>query len=292
MIMNSGKSFARVLGMDTRAIYQSFSSACLEAAIKEQGLTELCQKLREIVPDLRDHYTSSFDQIEFDRYWEKKLRGLHAWQVRCIQESLDHIGGDNLVLSDIGDSSGNHGAYLKVLSRPGQISRFISVNLDPIAVEKIKSKGGEAILSRAEELDLHGIKADFFMSLETVEHLTDPVRFLHNLATSGDAKYLFMSVPYRRTSRFGGSHLRLDEAMLPDKLTPESVHIYEFSPEDWILLARFAGYKQVFTRIYLQYPKRSPFRLLAPFWRKLDFEGFFGIFLQRDLGLSNRYAGW
>jgi SAM-dependent methyltransferase len=292
MILNTAKKFARAIGIDTTAAYQFLSTASINAAIKEQGLEELAQQLRKIIPDVRDQYSGSFDENEFMRYWEKKMRGLHAWQVRSVQESLAYIGGENIVISDIGDSSGNHATYLKALANPGQISNVISVNLDPIAVDKINNKGGEAILSRAEDLDLHGINADFFMSFETVEHLTDPVRFLHSLATKAQAEYLFMSVPYRRHSRFGGTHIRLGDTALPEELSAESVHIFELCPEDWILLARFAGFKAVFTRYYFQYPKNSPLRLLAPMWRKLDFEGFFGILLKRDLELADRYQDW
>jgi hypothetical protein len=292
MILNTGKKLARAMGIDTTAAYQSLSMVSIEAAIKEQGLSELVRQLRKIIPDVSDQYSGSFDEIEFTRYWEKKMRGLHAWQVRSVLESLNHIGGENIVISDIGDSSGNHATYLKALARSGQISNVISVNLDPIAVDKINKKGGEAILSRAEELDIHGIDVDFLMSFETVEHLTDPVRFLHSLATISPAEYLFMSVPYQHQSRFGGTHLRLSDAALPDKLSAESVHIFELCPEDWLLLARFAGFKSVFTRYYFQYPKNSPLRLLAPMWRKLDFEGFFGVLLKRDLELADRYQDW
>ncbi|MDP6175321.1 MAG: hypothetical protein QGF09_14240, partial [Rhodospirillales bacterium] len=67
---------------------------------------------------------------------------------------------------------------------------------------------------------------------------------------------------------------------------------YEFSPDDWVLMAKFAGFKPVFTRTYWQYPKRSLMRLLAPLWRKLDFEGFFGVLLERDPAALERYADW
>ena len=291
-MLNAAKMIARFMGLNTTELYQSLSAKSLDAAAKEQGLTETIGKLRDIIPDLRDQYTESFDETEYQRYWEKKMRGLHAWQVNCVQEAMRVIDRKNLVLVDIGDSSGNHGIYFRDISPSGQVSKVISVNLDPVAVGKVKSKGGEAILSRAEELDLHGVKVDLFMSFETVEHLTDPTRFLHELAIKGDAEHLFMSVPYRKTSRFGGFHMRQDESKMLDKMTAEEVHIYEFSPEDWVLLARFAGFKPVFTRTYFQYPKRSPLRLTAPLWRKLDFEGFFGVLLKRDLGLAVKYTDW
>lgn len=283
---------AKGIGIDTRACYQGLSAMSLAAAVREQGLGPLCGRLREIVPDLRDHYTGTFDDDEFARYWELKMRALHAWQVRTALEALDHLAGDGLVLADIGDSSGNHALYLKALAPAGRIARTISVNLDPVAVAKARARSADAILARAEELDLEGIAPDLFLSFETLEHLTDPVRFLHSLATRGRARHLLVTVPYRRASRFGGAHLRLAADALPERLTAEEVHVFELSPADWLLLARFAGFRPVFTRTYWQYPRRSLLRLTQPLWRRLDFEGFFAAFLERDLSLASRYADW
>ena len=286
------KKLARLLGFDTRALYQNLSAASLRAAIDAQDLEPYCDKLRAIVPDLRDQYTGSLDEAEYRRYWELKMRGLHAWQTLLALESLKRIGRDGLTLADIGDSSGNHGLYLKALAAPGKIARFVSVNLDEVAVEKVRAKGGESILSRAEDLDLAGLRPDLFLSFQTLEHLTDPVRFLHGLAIKGAADWMVLTVPYRRASRFGGGHLRLPESELPEKLTAEDVHIYEFSPEDWALLARFAGWRPEHATLYRQYPPRLPLRLTAPLWRALDFEGFFGMILARDLSLARRYVDW
>lgn len=79
---------------------------------------------------------------------------------------------------------------------------------------------------------------------------------------------------------------------MPARMTAEQVHVHEFSPDDWLLLARFAGWRPVFTRIYRQYPRYSPLRLTTGLWRRLDFEGFFAILLTRDLGVTRRYADW
>jgi len=283
---------AKSMGIDTRSHYQDVSARSLRAAILEQGLAPMCERLRQVLPDLRDQYTGALDGAEYERYWEIKMRGLHAWQVRCVQEALDRIDGEGLVLADIGDSSGNHAAYIQALAPPGKVSRVVSVNLDPVAVEKVRAKGGEAVLCRAEDINLEELRPDLFLCFETIEHLTDAVRFLHGLATQGTAEHLLMTVPYRRRSRFGGTHMRLNEGAPTRVLTAEEVHIYEFSPDDWLLLARFAGFRAVFTRTYLQYPRRSPWRLTAPLWRRLDFEGFFAAFLQRDLSLAERYADW
>lgn len=57
-------------------------------------------------------------------------------------------------------------------------------------------------------------------------------------------------------------------------------------------LARFAGYRTAFERIYLQYPRRGLMRVTAPVWRELDFEGFLMLLLARDLRVAKRYTAW
>lgn len=292
MMLNVAKNTLNAFGIDAARTYQSLSATSLRAAIREQNLEQLCGKLSKVVPDLREQYTGSLDDAEYRRYWELKMRGMHAWQVQMTLDALNHIGRQGQIIADIGDSSGNHSAYTRALAPEGQVARSISINLDPVAVDKIKAKGMEAILCRAEELDMEGIKADLFTSFQMLEHLTDPVRFLHDLAIRGNTDHLLLTIPYRRTSRFGGSHMRLPADRLPESMTAEEVHIYEFSHEDWILLARFAGWSPVFTNIYYQYPRRSPLVLIAPLWKALDYEGFLGLFLKRDLSLSKHYANW
>lgn len=291
-ILSAMKSAVRSLGVDTTALYQNLSAASVDRAVSEQGLAELADQLRRILPNVADQYTTDFDPVEYDRYWERKMRGLHAFQVRCMLDSVAHLGRDGLVLADIGDSSGNHALYLKALAPAGRVERVISVNLDPVAVGKVQAKGGDAILCRAEEMDLQGVRPDLFMTFEMVEHLSDPIRFLNGLAKGGSADFLLMTVPYRRQSRFGGAHLRLPEERMPDQMTAEEVHLYEFSPEDWTLLARFAGWSPVFARHYWQYPRRSWPVMTKPLWKALDFEGFFALLLRRDLSLARRYTAW
>ncbi len=286
------KSIARSLGLDTRAIYQELSARSIRAAVEEQKLAPTFDRLRDIIPDLRDQYTIGFDPTEYQRYWEVKMRGLHAWQVACALRAVGHIGAQNMILADIGDSSGNHARYIKELAGKDRVSRVISVNLDPVAVSKIRDKGGDAVLSRAEEMDLDGVPPHLFLSFETIEHLTDPLRFLHRLATHGRTNHVLITVPYRKNSRFGGAHMRASEDSMPPSLTAEEVHMYEFSPEDWALLVRFAGWKIIFQDTYRQYPRRSPLRILAPLWRHLDFEGFIAFFVEKDLNLARRYSGW
>lgn len=285
------KSLARSAGVDTRRLYHAVSAASVNAAIREQGLAGLRQRLRETVPNLKDQYTVAIDSTEYERYWEIKMRSNHAFQIDSTLKALDRIGGAGLTVVDVGDSSGNHGAYLNAVAPAGRIAKMVSVNLDPVAVDKIRAKGGEAILCRAEELDAAGLRPNLMLMFETLEHMTDPLRFLHAMAAAETPNILF-TVPYRTRSRFGGDLIRRTDADLPREITPEQVHILELSPGDWKLLARLAGYRTVFCRIYRQYPRRSPLGLTKPMWRKVDFEGFIAVLLERDSALSSRYTGW
>lgn len=286
------KKILEALGLDPGRIYERLSAASIHAAVREQGLGDLYHATERIAPDLSGQYTTAHDTAEFDRYWAVKIRAMHAFQVSATLEALDHVEGEALVIGDIGDSSGNHGAYIKALAPAGKIARVVSVNLDPVAVEKVRANGGEAILARAEEVEHHDLRPDLWVSFETLEHLTDPVRFLHGLAARGSAEYMLISIPLCIASRFGGSHLRMAPAIMPERLTPEQVHVYEFSLADWELLARFSGFKTVVRRIYRQYPRRHPLWFTYPLWRRLDFPGFATLLLRRDLSLAQRYTGW
>jgi len=153
----------------------------LNNASREQTLTDLKVNLEKIIPDLSDQYTSF--KIE-GSYIVNKLRSQHAFQVKLAQEAISMLDGTKRkspTIVDVGDSSGAHLRYIQELSVDDGNIRAISVNLDPVAVEKIREKGFEAIESRAEllheHLDFEG-NADIFLSYEMVEHLMDPISFL------------------------------------------------------------------------------------------------------------------
>jgi hypothetical protein len=289
------KYVLRKAGINSKETYRSFFSWSVNCAIKEQGLDKCCLELRKIIPDISNQYTHGFSERAYGNYFEVKMRGLHAFQVNACIKAVDHVYkkiGRPITIADIGDSSGHHLRYLRKIIPKTKFEKGLSVNLDPVAIEKINAGGGEAILCRAEELDTLNILPDLSISFEMLEHLTDPARFLHNLAENGSADNLLISVPYRKKSQFGGSHLRLDISKLPNTMSAEDVHIYEFSIDDWLLLAKFSGWSPVFTKVYWQYPRSGIGRLMQPFWRETDFEGFFVMFLKRELSFSRKYTGW
>jgi hypothetical protein len=290
------KNILKLLGLDPTIVYVRFLSRVIKSAINEQGLNNRCDELREVIPDLRQQYTYSDDVTDYyESYFEIKMRGLHAAQVNWTLKAVEYIyklDEEKVSIADVGDSSGAHIKYFKTLIDNNLIGDCMSINIDPVAVEKIKNDGGYAIEMRAEELHTKDIFPDLFVSFQMVEHLTDPLRFLHNIAEKGHSEYFLISVPYRKNSRFGGTEMRTNTELTKQPMTPESVHIHEYSPNDWLLLAKFAGYVPIFTDNYWQSPRKNIFRIASPIFRHVDFEGFFVMFLKKDLTLSNRYSGW
>jgi 2-polyprenyl-3-methyl-5-hydroxy-6-metoxy-1,4-benzoquinol methylase len=201
-------------------------------------------------------------------------------------EAISLIYKTPITVVDIGDSSGTHIQYIKNIHNN---TRCLSVNLDETAVNKIKAKGLEAIFSRAEELFKHSINADVFLSFEMLEHLTDPIKFLHQLSEKTSCQYFVATVPYVSTSRVALNHIRQN---IKNSRSAENTHIFEFSPDDWKLIFRHSGWDIVSEAIYFQYPKKNILWFTKHLWRLKDFEGFYGVILKRDNTWSNLYKDW
>lgn len=256
----------------------------LQTAIKEQGLNDLVDQLKKIVPDVTHQYTT-FD-ID-NAFWQVKVRSQHAFQISLVNKVIGEFAAP--VIVDIGDSAGTHLQYLLGLHAPERKIRCLSVNLDAKAVEKIHAKGLEAVKTRAEDVQNYNIEVDIFMCFQTLEHLMNPSQFLYDLSTKTCAKHLIITVPYLRTSRVGLHHIR---SGCEQEVQAEKTHIFELCPADWKLLLRHSGWDAVSEEIYLQYPRRGIWRMTQPFWRKFDFEGFYGMILKRDQSWSSKYLDW
>ena len=183
--------------------------------------------------------------------------------------------------------------YLKHLGTGRFDLETISVNLDPVAVEKINQQGMKAILKRAEDItptDIGG-QVDLFTSFEMLEHLHAPAVFLRRLAKKHEGKSLLITVPYLRQSRVGMYHVR---GAIRESISAENEHIFELSPEDWSLLFLHSGWKVVYSKTYYQYPTGLLFLspILAQFWKNTDFEGFWGAILEKDMTFSDCYQDW
>ena len=255
----------------------------LKAAAAEQGLLELAGRLRDLAgKDLADQYSTMDIDSE---YLLTKVCCQQAFQIKLASTVLPDGPG---TVVDIGDSSGAHTRHLQALN-PACKADFLSVNLDPQAVAKIRAKGLKALQSRAEQLGAHGVDADVFLLFETLEHLPDPFSFLHDLSSKTRCRRLVLTVPYVRRSRLGLHHIR---AGLKEHRTAERVHLLELCPEDLRLLFAHTGWKVEKETIYRQYPRYSPLRATRALWARWDFEGFYGAVLSRDDAWSSLYDSW
>lgn len=277
-----------------RVVLYKLLTISLIQSNKERNENLLKQKLSKIIPDLSKQYTTFEIDMQND-YLTNKVRGQHAFQMsmalKAINMLKDQTSAINIV--DIGDSSGSHLIYLdQLLKESGNLkAEMLSVNLDPVAIEKIRSKGLHAILSKAEDLHLQpdGIKADIFLSYEMLEHLFDPIGFLHNMAEKSQCQYFVITVPYVQQSRIGMHHLR---AMDTKDIYAENTHIFELSPNDWDLIFQFSGWEIVYNDKYTQYPKSFPYNLTKYMWRSIDFDGFYGVILKKNNLFASKYKNW
>lgn len=275
--------------LNKQQLLERFQLWSLSVALWQQHLTILMDRLRSIVPDLKQQYTAwQVDSV----YWETKSRGLQSFQIRMALQTFElFVSGSQSkdTIVDIGDSAGTHLQYLKALL-PSTRLRCLSINIDEKAVDKIKSKGMDALLARAEDLPRLGIDADIFLLFETLEHLSNPSSFLANLATHSNCRALVLTVPYVSASRVGLHHIRRQEKKV---VTPENTHIFELAPHDWSLLFQHSGWKVLKQQIYYQYPRWSVFSLAFKYyWMRHDFEGFWGAILVREPTWKNLYSGW
>jgi hypothetical protein len=281
------KRAADVAGVDLRSAHLALSRGSLEAAVREQRYWHLREQLRSIVPDLRHQYTTPLPESEYVSFWEPKVRAVHAFQTKMVMRAIGELKSPCPTVVDIGDSSGTHQTYFRALIPT--IGRFVSVSDDPVAVGKINARGYEAILSRGEDLTLEA-PADLCLSFETLEHMTDPMQFLHKMVVAHPKSRLLFTVPYRRSGRVGNDYLFKNPQV--EVILTENLHVFELSARDWVRLAYLAGWRTLWTEVYWQYPRFSPWRLMAPIWRQLDFEGFLAVHAEPDLTIAGRYAGW
>lgn len=256
----------------------------LEKAAREQNLDGLSDKLKNLVPDIKDQYTTFKLESGYDQL---KARIMHAFQMSLVNKVIDKLQKATIV--DIGDSAGTHLKYIMGLHAHNKDIKTLSVNMDSEAIERIKAKGLKALRAKAEDMENLRVNADIVLCFQTLEHLMDPCRFLHQLSKVGGVKYAIVTVPYLRRSRVGLYHIRQNRQ---DNINAERTHIFELSTKDWKLIMRHAGWDIAEERVYFQYPKTGLFRITQPLWKKFDFEGFYGMILKKDDKWSSKYPDW
>ena len=280
-------------GIENRKqFYRHLAFWSLQKAQRQQQLIEVVKRIREIVPDISRQ--ESRINPRFDAFWELKRRNLHGFQCKLMLEALKDQKDDQFVVVDIGDSSGTHMLYLRELTRSKFDIETLSINLDYRAISKIERRGLKALLKRAEDIqpeDVGGKPIGLATTFQMVEHLHNPAIFFRRLSKKIDCHRLLVTVPYVETSRVGLHHVR---KRVHRKVHAEDEHIFELSPDDWHLLLLHSGWQVLSNRIYYQYPRGIPIlsRILKRYWKRDDFEGFWGAILQKNTAFSNDYQDW
>ena len=261
----------------------------LEIATEEQGLSDLVKKLRTIVPDVSEKETGL--KLE-GPFWTLKVYAQYSFQMRLLLKVISLLeprkSKKEIIYADVGDSCGNHILFLKGLI-PEKKLRTISINIDPVAIEKVKAKGLEAIQVPVEKIESIGLKADIIASFQMLEHLHDPATFMYKISSQTQCDYMVITVPYQQQSRVGMQYIRQQNK---GSYLAQDVHIFELSPEDWILLFKHSGWKHVYQETYYQYPRKHWLRILKKRWKRFDYEGFWGIILERDPTWAGCYTDW
>ena len=280
--------------MNIKLLFQKICYYSIWMALKEQKLLKWIVKLRTIVPDISEQ--ESRQKFGHEKFWELKRRGLHSFQCGFMLRALDGLKKKDILVVDIGDSAGTHMSYLKEIAKDTWNVDTVSVNLDHRAIKKIRDRKLKAVLKRAEEIESEDLggkdrDVDLFTSFEMVEHLHNPVIFFKRLAYKRSCNRILLTVPYIKKSRVGLHHIRKH---LKEIVYAEDEHIFELNPQDWELIFKHSGWKVVFDKIYYQYPKKIPIlsQILCLFWRKFDYEGFWGVLLLKDKTYSDLYMDW
>lgn len=283
------KKIFQIVGINPSDLIQKISKWSISYSVRENKFVELIERLRQITPDISRQELTAMSG--YNDYWELKRRALQAFQCNMMLKALEPLTVKNLTVVDIGDSAGTHMLYLKELTKDKFDIDTIGVNLDPAAIEKIKARGQKAVLCRAEDLNLGDKKVDLFTSFQMVEHLHNPAIFFRRLAKRSPCNKIVLTGPYMKSSRVGLHNIR---NKVNKSVIAEEEHIFELDPEDWSLLFLHSGWKVTYSQIYYQYPRKIPIvnTILGWFWRKTDFEGFWGVILEKDTTFSDCYQDW
>lgn len=268
-----------------RKVFDLFSSKAIYASVRSnKEHMDMWNKSKDIFHSLHDHFTGGKVNDET----ENRIRFLITAEAAFVKSEVQKIISKRVKCNylDIGDSDGSVRLLLeKIIDKPG--FKTMGVNLQKSAVEKIRSKGMEALHMNAMDVGKTGVNYDVVSVFETLEHLPDPIGFLEQIHDIVGQK-LIISVPFVRQSRVSLKYL--EAKPVSDNVNIENVHIFELSGNDWKKIFLHAGWKVENEWILLQFPKFGILRLIMQtYWRMVSFEGFWFVSLTKDMTFRNSY---
>lgn len=265
-------------------------SAIRKVANSNVELKKIWEDSLTLFPDFKHHYSFAVDNEEV----EQRIRLLMAAETIFVKKAIEKVieRDGRCSYADVGDSDGSIRLLLNKYYNVNELS-YVGINLQNSAVEKIRSKGLDAICADALSLGDQGVTYDIVSAFETLEHLPDPIGFLDGMKKVTNER-LIVSVPFIRHSRIGLAYLSqkwLRQWPEDKKPTIENTHIFELSPKDWKKLFLHRGWKVDREWKLMMFPSNRPSRLiLQPFWRFVSFEGFWFVSLYKDSEYSSKYV--
>ena len=262
--------------------HDKFRTWSIKKALEDQGLTPRYNQIRRLNIDIANQYSK--ESIESE-YIKTKVLALHSFQMALFAQFINYQEEKKWNIIDLGDSSGNHSRYIKKLFDKHEFFT-VGVNNDKKAIERINNNNSigchssiESYISCYRNSDSNQIL--ILLMLETLEHLDNPIGVLKDIRTNMNSEALIVTVPFVRRSKVGLHYLR-NNLKTDKEVSQENNHIFELSPDDWMLLFKYCGFKVERAFIYYQYPCWTPF--LRYYWQAFDFEGFAGFILNYEKG--------
>lgn len=260
-----------------KLLYGKFRTWSIKKALQNQGLTPRYNQLKRLNIDITNQYSK--ESIESE-YIKTKVLALHSFQMALFAQFINYQEESNKwKVVDLGDSSGNHSRYIKKLFDKHKFLT-VGVNSDKKAIERIDNNNSIGCYSSIERYTSNYYHNNseklILLMFETLEHLDNPIEVLKNIRANMNPVALIITVPFVRRSRVGLHYLR-NNLKTDKEVNQENNHIFELSPDDWMLLFKYCGFKVEKAFIYYQYPRWIPF--LRYYWQAFDFEGFVGFIL-------------
>ena len=261
-----------------KIFYRLSKIAVINVVEQNDKLSNMWRLSLRVLPILDDHFVT----VNLHEEECLRLRFLICSEVVFLKDVITALREKEVKINsylDVGDSDGSTRLLLKE-SMSSDIST-LGINLQPSAVEKIRQKGLEAECIDAMKLNEKGRRYDIVSVFETLEHLPNPVGFLENIHEIVNHR-LIVSVPYIIRSRVGLGYL--GDKWPADKIpTVENNHIFELTPEDWRKIFLHCGWGVEKECIVRQFPERGILGHIMKYaWRKISFEGFWFVSLQKD----------
>lgn len=200
---------------------------------------------------LRRFHREAIPRFPRDHYGWQELQDDFEYSLFCTQESnllsflQAHAPARCQTAIEVGAASD---LFLRTVAAEHKIG----VNVIPVCVENLQRQGIEGRLSVGPLIPASDGEADLLICFQTLEHVTDPIGFLRELARILKADgTLVLSIPFvfrtQIRQRFYGQ--AADRISQPEG----EFHVFEFTPSDFSRILSHTPFTQLHRQILVNY---------------------------------------